>query len=225
MDKNLNVKSLLFIAITFLITFGLAISLRGVLGLNIVGTLTGPLNLGENKIEHVGSPTAVGDAATKGFVDSLPKPAEVLISTIPLAGESSVTLSNIPDYPFYEFIITGSLTSSTGYINMQFNGDTGGGYSGSWMSSAGLGTPYYAASAARVGYMNFFSPGSPNFLWKGTIANTAGRWKTVVSTGGIEASANVFTASWANTAQINQITVFFANTLTPNSWLKLYGRE
>lgn len=53
-----------------LVAFGLAIALQGVFGLNIAGTLTGPLNLGGNKITNVGAPTAVGDAATKGLIDS-----------------------------------------------------------------------------------------------------------------------------------------------------------
>lgn len=56
------------------ITLGLAISLQGVFGLNIAGVLTGPLNLGGNKITNVGAPTAVGDAATKGFVDTAVSP-------------------------------------------------------------------------------------------------------------------------------------------------------
>ena len=58
------------IAVTFFITLGLAVSLQGVFGLNITGILTGPLNLGTNKIINVGAPTGPGDVATWDFVNS-----------------------------------------------------------------------------------------------------------------------------------------------------------
>ena len=53
--------------LTFLITLGLAISLQGVLGVNIGSVL----NMQNLKIINLGTPTAAGDAATKGFVDSV----------------------------------------------------------------------------------------------------------------------------------------------------------
>ena len=56
--------------LVFFVTFGLTLGLQSVFGLNIAGTLTGPLNLGGNRITNLGPPAAAGDATTRGYEDS-----------------------------------------------------------------------------------------------------------------------------------------------------------
>ena len=60
--------TLFLVVLTLLTTLGLAISLQGVLGINIGSVL----NLGGNRITNLGTPLPgnPSDAATKGFVDS-----------------------------------------------------------------------------------------------------------------------------------------------------------
>ena len=59
--------TIFLVVLTFLTTLGLAISLQEVLGINIGSVL----NLGGNKITNLGTPTAAGDAATRGYVDTV----------------------------------------------------------------------------------------------------------------------------------------------------------
>ena len=65
-------RTIFFVTLAVIITLGLAISLQSVFGLNIAGTLAGPLNLGGNRITNLGVPLPgnSSDAATKGYVDS-----------------------------------------------------------------------------------------------------------------------------------------------------------
>lgn len=65
--------TIFFIAITFLITLGLAISLQGVFGINIGSVL----NLQGNKITNVGAPTAAGDVATGRAASSFTRSSSI----------------------------------------------------------------------------------------------------------------------------------------------------
>ncbi len=74
---------LFFVSIAFLIVLGLAISLQSVFGINIGNVL----NLQGFKITNVGTPTLAGDAATKGFVDSVAAALQTRVSGTCPAGQ------------------------------------------------------------------------------------------------------------------------------------------
>jgi len=60
-------SKILLVSVTFLITLTLAIALQGVFAVKIDPGLTGPLNLGGNRIINLGAPAASTDAVTQGW--------------------------------------------------------------------------------------------------------------------------------------------------------------
>ncbi len=65
-----------FIVFIFVVTLVLTVGLQDVFGINIGNVL----NLQGFKITNVGTPTLAGDAATKGFVDSVAAALQTRVS-------------------------------------------------------------------------------------------------------------------------------------------------
>ena len=65
-------SKIFLVVVTFLATLGFAVVLQGLLAVKVTVPptgLTGPLDLGGNKIINLGAPTAATDAATQGWTE------------------------------------------------------------------------------------------------------------------------------------------------------------
>lgn len=148
------------------------------------------------------------------------------IATTTLTSISGVTFSSIPaTYTDLILVISNATTlSSTTDIDIRFNGDTGGNYSGTslWGTGSTAGSATHSGTVARVTYYGSatIAQGMHSITHIMNYANTS-TYKTLITrasnaNNGVNAEVNL----WRSTAAINSITI---NALNPGTTFTLYG--
>jgi len=214
------------LALVFFITLGLAVSLQEVFGINIAGVLTGPLNLGNNKITNLGPPTAAGDAATWDFVNSMTGKA-IGEATLPVSftSVSDATIHSAsggwPGLPTVAHTFTIPVTGNRLVKSIAWNGEIradilGSGYStdhGIFGLYADAGCTQYlgltgngpfGAGNSAWGTANAVSSNNPAFLYLGSSGN-------INIYACVNASLGSIFATWITFLRNQTLRVFYSN--------------
>jgi len=156
----------------------------------------------------------------------MPRTYEPIATTSLTSATTSITFSSISSaYTDLVLIISAKNTTSLNNGKLNFNGDGGTNYSGTYMQGAGTAVTGRVSNTSSVYLMEFvttdFSPVVVNIM---DYSNT-NTYKTILAQGGANSDRIAFwTSIWRSTSAINSIEIAtFGGQFASGSTFSLYG--